>query len=390
MNNRNFRRELLEDYKPIEIKDIQPIPKKPSFSILSFLLIPAITITIYIVLFKFVIQSSGNFYLFFVVSAVIGIVTSFIRYFSEKNSWRKECKKVKASNSCYMNNLSATSIQNGENFKSGMLSCYPEINRTNFGWIRTPLQKSFLTIRLGKYTGINPSYLFWKDETLKKIYGSEYKEIVDKTETIASLPYILNLKNHKIIGIYGANKERILNNIIMNIILFHSEDNLRLCTINDKQQFSWCKRISHANSDEGTNFYAESPNEIHTVINSLIQLLKSDSKEMNVIVLTSDIYLQVHQIRNLCKLERVIFVVLCDDEPTSYCDVAIGANSVSYSDKVTKDYVELDALPLETSVEYVRNNKITTNQRKDFVEEKKQIPEYIDAFAFFGNPMALE
>ena len=33
------------------------------------------------------------------------------------------------------------------------------------------------------------------------------QEIVDKTMTITSLPYILNLKDHKIIGVYGENIE---------------------------------------------------------------------------------------------------------------------------------------------------------------------------------------
>lgn len=390
MNNRNFRRELLEEYKPIEIKELQSMPKKPSFSILSFLLIPAITITIYIVLFKLVIKSSGNFYLFFVVSAGIGIVTSLIRYFTERNSWKKECEKVKKSNDCYIDSISATSINNGEKFKNGMVSCYPEINSTQFGWIRTYLQKSYLTIRLGKYTGKNPAYLFWKDESLRKQYESEYKAAVDKTKTIVSLPYTLNLKDHKIIGVYGANKEKILNNIIMHIILFHSEDSLRMCIINDKQQFCWCKKISHANSDDGINLYAESSNDIHTVINTLIKLLKDDKKDMNVILLTSDIYLQVRQIRELCKSDQIVFIVLCDDGPTSYCDVVVGDNTVSYSNKVSIDHVELDSLSFETASEFVRNNKIATTQGKKFAEDKKTLPEYIDAFAFFGNPTAVE
>lgn len=386
MNYKNFRKEILKDYKPIGINELQQTLSKPKFSVLSFFLIPIITIGIYIVIFKYVIQSKGNFYLFFVVSASIGLVASSIRFITEYFVWRKKCKKIAISNKTYIDKLVAKSMDNAKQYKVGMLKCFPKLDgEINCNWIRSSAQKSFMKIRVGLGEARNPSFLYFQDENVKKSFESEFIDEVASTQLISGVPFLLDMKNHNIIGIFGGYKEEVFNSIIMNAIVFHSEDDLRVCTINDKNTFEWCKKISHANIDDEMNMYAENVEEIHRIIKKVYALAQSDDGRMNLLVLSSDMFLQIRQVREMAKLDNVLIVVLCEDSPMSCCDVVIGDDLVSFNDKVQELKVSVDKLPLSVSIKYVQNNRIVYNN-SELKEEKNVLPEYIDAFTFFGIP----
>lgn len=386
MNYKNFQKEILEDYKPICINELQQIPSKPKFSVFSFFLIPIITIGIYIVIFNFVMQSKGNFYLFFVISASVGIVTSGIRFITEKLAWKKKCREIVISNKIYIDKLVAKSTYNAKQYKLGMIKCFPKLEgEINCNWIRSSAQKSFMKIRVGLVEARNPSFLYFQDENVKKAFEGEFIDEVASTQFISEIPFLLDMRKHNIIGVFGEYKEEVFNNIIMSAIVFHSEDDLRVCTINNKNIFEWCKKISHANIDGEMNMYAETVDDIYRVIKKEFALARSVDDRMNLLVLSSDLFLQVRQVREMAKLNNLIIVVLCEDYPTSYCDVVIGNDLVCFNDKVQELKVSVDKLPLSASIKYVRNNKIVYNN-SELKEEKRVLPEYIDAFTFFGAP----
>lgn len=382
-----FRSEILEEYTPIAIDNLTPMPSKPKFSILNFMLIPLITIGVYVFLFTYVLKSTGNFYLFFVISAIIGIVTSIIRFSTERVIWNKACKRITKDNLSYITDLADKSKKSGSKYKEGLNQCFPILTGgIDYDWIRTPNQKSFLMIRVGLYTAKNPAALYYSDSNLAEEFDSKYKSIVEKTLLIDSVPYVLDLRKNKIIGVFGINKEYIFNSLLMNTIIFHSEDDLRVCTLNTRSDFSWCKKIPHSNNDFGINLYAEKTKDIPEIVKKFSGLIDLKDNRWNILILTSDTLLQIRQIRDIVKADNTQIIVLCDGNPTSYCDVVIGDNTVSYSKKIAKDIVYLDQLPLVVSEKYMYNFTVSKRNSESFKEEENKLPSYIDAFAFFGEP----
>ena len=105
----------------------------------------------------------------------------------------------------------------------------------------------------------------------------------------------------------GPQKETVFNSVLMNAVVFHSEEDLRVCILNAgkaARSFSWCRKILQANDDPEGCLYAETPSEIYRLIELLAQKAASKDGKENLLVLTSDQFLQVRRVRELAKLEH--------------------------------------------------------------------------------------
>ncbi len=388
---KTFQSEKLKNFQPVLLQELKPLPPKPKLSVLDVLIFPLITVGLYLALFRYVLPSAGNFYAFFVASALVGIVMSMLRYADKWGRWKKERKKAERENQQIIEQKKAESLRNGREFKKGMEECYPSLSQTmNWDWVRTPLQKSFWTVRLGVHSEQNPAHLAFQDAAAKRALAPEFQTAVEQTQTLSNVPYSLDLKKHHIIGVYGPQKETVFNSVLMNAVVFHSEEDLRVCILNAgkaARSFSWCRKILQANDDPEGCLYAETPSEIYRLIELLAQKAASKDGKENLLVLTSDQFLQVRRVRELAKLEHLVLLVLCEGKPTSDCDVIIGEQSVAFSDRVEVDEVQLDQLPLAVSEAYVQWNAV--RRSGPAAASQKQavtLPKMLDAFSFFGPP----
>lgn len=388
---KTFQSEKLKKFEPVLLQELKPLPPKPKLSVLNFLVFPLITVGLYLVLFRYVIPSAGNFYAFFVVSALVGIVMSALRYAAAYGEWKKKVQSIERENQRVIEQKKVESLRNGRAFQKGMEECYPSLSNTmNWDWVRTPLQKSFWTVRLGVYTEQNPAHLVFQDTAAERALAPEFRSTIEQTQTLSNVPYSLDLKQHHIIGVYGPQKETVFNSVLMNAVVFHSEEDLRVCILNageDVRPFSWCRKILQANDDPEGCLYAETASEIYRTIELLAQKAASKDGKKNLLVLTSDRFLQIRRIRELAKLEHLVLLVLCEGKPTSDCDVIIGEQSVAFSDRAEADAVQLDHLPLAASEDYVRGNPVRKTEAASTSQKQTvTLPKMLDAFSFFGPP----
>ncbi len=385
MSSKYFRSETLSEYTPTVIADLQVKPEKPRISILNFLIAPMITIVVYILIFSVLMPGSGTFYMFFIISAVLGLIMSVIHYISDQNHWKEECERIETENQRYFSALESKCSKQAAQYKNDMLNSFPDVeNQASWSWVRVPRQKTFLQARIGIFTGPNPARLYFHDSNMEKVFRDQYLRRIHQLSYIKDIPYTIDLRKHDMIGIYGGWGMQNLNALIMNICMFHSEDDVRIAVINNRKEFEWCKRIPHANGDRCAALYASVPQEIYDLHSNLIALAQEKPKELNVVIMTSELYLQVEPLRRLGTRDRFLTIVLCEQYPPSCCDMIIGDQSVAYSDEKGKTEVQLDMVS-NTYVEDYAKAFSARNRQNENGMEKKKLPEYLDGFSFFQN-----
>lgn len=102
-------------------------------------------------------------------------------------------------------------------------------------------------------------------------------------ETVPNMPLILDLKQHKAVGVVGKDRMDIIQNMILALTFTHSYEDVKCAFIHhacDGGKFQWCKNLPHTHSDEGDTMYiACNTNEAHILMCDIARSLESDSEE---------------------------------------------------------------------------------------------------------------
>ena len=384
MENRLFQRERLKDYAPIEISGLQTKPPKPSFSVFSFLVAPLCTIALYLVIFFLLMKDSGSFTLFFVVSAAVGMVLSLLRFFADRRRWKQACAQIDRENNACFSVLESRSVKNASEYQNAMEACFPRASaQANWEWIRSPGQKSYLRARIGVGQGSNPSRLVFRDQEQEKEFREVYQERIDRTAHIRELPCVLDLRAHRIIGVYGEQKLLVMNALTMNILAFHHEDHVRLAILDEGGLFEYYRRMPHANEDSYGNLYAATEQQRLALVEWLRWESRNRSVDLTIVVLGSDRLLSRREIRELSEMEGVLILALCEGTPGSFCDVTIGKSTLEYRSDPEAHCVSLDRVPQDYIRQYVRRYPLVQSESSER-REMRTLPDQVDAGSFFG------
>ena len=224
-----------------------------------------------------------------------------IKRYNKKREDKKETERVEKYR-IYLDKKAKEMVSEGINqaeiLKENLISlndCYNIIiNRKRTLWERKISQKDFLTVRLG--TGdipidmdiqFNEDEFVIEEDELKK----EAEQIVEKNKYLTGVPVGFSFYNKKATAIMGiAHKlNDFIDNIILQLITFHSYDDLKIVILTDKKnedRWSVYKNLPHCfSNNREIRFFATDDEEMKFISNYLEQQLiqRANSKEEYVV-----------------------------------------------------------------------------------------------------------
>ncbi len=159
-------------------------------------------------------------------------------------------------------------------------------------WSRTVNQEEFLKLRLGignipMFCDINyPEKHFSVEED---VLLNELYKVTEEQEMLVNVPINLDLKKDLMCGIVGNDRKNVLacvNNIILQLVLFHSYDEVKIIVIynkNEEAQFHYAKLLPHIwDNDKTIRFAASNEDEVRelsTYIKKEIEHRESDNEK---------------------------------------------------------------------------------------------------------------
>ncbi len=154
------------------------------------------------------------------------------------------------------------------------------VNKKRILWERKISQKDFLTVRVG--TGqvpIDMDIKFEEDEF--RIDDDPLKDaaikIINENKNLTNVPIGYSFYNKKVTALMGMDKKLapFTNNIILQLVTFHSYDDLKIVILTDKQhEYNWevYKNLPHCfSNNKKIRFYATDIDEIKNVSTFLEQ-----------------------------------------------------------------------------------------------------------------------
>ncbi len=163
--------------------------------------------------------------------------------------------------------------------------CYDMIlNKRRTLWSRKIDQGDFLTVRLGKGeipfdTEINyrSEDFTMDDDNLKKMLN----EVIDTYKTLTDVPIGYSFADNKLTAICGLSQKYIyfVNNMLLQMMAFHSYDNLKIVIFTDKKnekRWEYLKNSPYTFSDDKyIRFFATNTEEMQEVSNYLEQIFNN-------------------------------------------------------------------------------------------------------------------
>lgn len=153
-------------------------------------------------------------------------------------------------------------------------------------WERSIRDEDFLTVRLG--TGDRP----FEVEISTKKRGFELEDdglreegykLVSKYSKLKDVPITLSLKEHKLVGVYGAFKE-IARSIIVNLIMLYSPDELKLVLVYNHDYEDLLKPfidLPHMwSSDRTRRYVATTKEEAHYLFTELDDVIRTREESL--------------------------------------------------------------------------------------------------------------
>ncbi len=174
--------------------------------------------------------------------------------------------------------------------------CYDIIkNKRRMLWERKISQKDFLTVRMGigdvpldAEVDLNEDEFVMEEDDMKE----SAKSLAKHYQLIPSAPVGYSFYNQKVTAVMGVeNKlDTLINNIILQLITFHSYDDLKIVvftTQNSTNDWSYIKKLPHAfSNDKKIRFFSANEDEERAISSYLEQILLSraqDSKNLEVV-----------------------------------------------------------------------------------------------------------
>lgn len=182
--------------------------------------------------------------------------------------------------------MSAEAINQSQILKENLMTldeCFQIIiNRKRTLWERKISQKDFLTVRVGIGDVPIDMNIQFSDSEFKieeDPLNDEAKELVDRNKVLTDVPVGYSFYNKKVVAIMGiAYKFKgFVDNIILQLVTYHSYDDLKIVILTDKKNESnWkkYKNLPHCfSNNKSIRFFASDSEELKTVSNYLEQEL---------------------------------------------------------------------------------------------------------------------